>query len=84
MKSKDKQFNQRNAIDLRLQLQIRFPVFTQRFWTWLTGIALPDQVPLFIWRPWVRALALFAQTIVAASIGTLLLNDLIMRGGLWG
>ena len=68
---------------LRLNLKNRFPAFTQHFWTWLTGIALRDQVPLFIWRPWTRALALFTQVVLAATFGTLLLNALTFGGDLW-
>jgi hypothetical protein len=75
--------SKKSFYNVRLILGRRFPKWTQHFWTWLTGLPLPEQKPLFIWRPWMRALALFAQTILAASLGTLLFNDLITRGGLW-
>ncbi len=68
---------------IRQQLQKRFPGFTQGFWTWLTGVALTKQVPLLIWRPWQRALALIAQIYIAATLGALLLNDLFTGGDLW-
>ena len=83
MNETPKELRNTNHQRLRLSLKNRFPAYTQRFWTWLTGIALPDQIPLFIWRPWTRALALFAQLYIATLLGTILLNDLTVGGELW-
>jgi len=84
MNQKPKLYNKRDPYFFRLQLGNRFPAFTQQFWTWLTGIALPGQKPLWVWRPWMRALALFAQIYLAAALGTMFFNDLIIKGGdLW-
>ncbi|WP_367155158.1 hypothetical protein [Methylomonas sp. HYX-M1] len=68
---------------LRLALKNRFPNWSQWFWSWLTGIALPGQEPLIVWRPETRALALFFQIILAASLGTSLINHIVTRIELW-
>lgn len=59
----------RVSIAPREILAKRFPGWTQRFWTWVTGIALPGQRPLIIWRPWMRAIALLIQVLVSGAIG---------------
>lgn len=76
--------SRRDPIEFRKLFNTRLPGWTQPFWTWLTGIALPGQKRLWVWRPWMRALALFAQIYLAAALGTMFFNDLIIKGGdLW-
>lgn len=38
-----------NLLQLRRILAARFPRWTQPFWTWITGIAMPDEPPRRHW-----------------------------------
>lgn len=47
---------------------VKLPAYTQNFFTWLTGKALPNQKPLFVLSKWVHffvPLSLFISSIIA-------------------
>lgn len=63
------QDSRQNPIAIR-QALARLPAWTQRFWTWLSGIALPDETSR---RPWStsRHIAVTLITLVLASLTAL-------------
>lgn len=66
-------------VDIRASF-LRFPAWTQHFWTWLTGKALPDQTPLFR-HTWYSYLA---STLAAFFAGLALSSlALVHRFALW-
>ncbi|WP_375415253.1 fatty acid desaturase [uncultured Bradyrhizobium sp.] len=59
-----------DPVDVRASLA-RFPAWTQHFWTWFTGKALPHQRPLIMhtWYSYlIVTLALFAGGLVLSSV----------------
>ncbi|WP_224364176.1 fatty acid desaturase [Hyalangium versicolor] len=64
--------------DVRQDLQ-RFPGFTQPFWTWLTGKALPGQRPLMASGPW----SYLASTLLTFAAGFALSAWSVLRSPPW-
>jgi fatty acid desaturase len=64
--------------DIRQSLR-RFPSFTQPFWTWLTGKALPGEQPLFRTGPWTY----LATTLLTFGTGVALSTWALLRLPPW-
>lgn len=58
-------------------LMCRFPHWTQRLWTWLTGVALPGQKPIIVWRPWMHFVQVVLIAVLAMSFATFFTHDLV-------
>ncbi|MFG6417218.1 hypothetical protein ACG02S_25315 [Roseateles sp. DC23W] len=59
-----------DPLETRSKLAERFPRWTQPFWTWLTGIAMPDAKPLHRWTFGTHLGALLFAWLATLALGT--------------
>ena len=55
----------------------RLPLVPQRFWTWLTGVALPEEFHRRRWTPAQHFFVTVCIFVMAAGIGTLCAQTLL-------
>lgn len=59
---------QARPVETRIALA-RLPAWTQRYWTWLSGIAMPTEMKRRPWAPWQHVLCTVVALAVAAAVG---------------
>ena len=59
-----------DPLETRRKLAERFPRWTQPFWTWLTGIAMPGGKPLHRWTFGTHLGALLLAWLATLALGT--------------
>lgn len=53
------------------------PRATQRFWTWLTGLMLPGELPREPWSPWQHFVCTFGVFCLAATMSLVSMQHLL-------